>query len=489
MGRLIGWLISVMFMIGCQNIVAPGAVSSATAAAQPTMQAATQPAMSRTPARAPTVMALTPIAAHPARTRYQFQIDFDQAQRRAVVTQTVQYVNATGQTLAEVMFVIEPNRQAGVFHLSDLRWGNGQPVEGYTLDKAHLRVPLPDRLVAGSSVTLVLRYELNVPEQAGPFGVMPHQINFSDWYPFIPAYRAGLGWLMHEPGAVGEHLVYDVADYRMAIRLANSPANSIMTASAPAEVIDGQHHYQLEAARNFAWSIGTEYQTISQTVGTITVTGYVFPQHLEAGRAALQATSQALELYSDLFAPYPHRQLSFVEADFPDGMEYDGLYFLGSEYYEGYQGRPQGYLTAIAVHETAHQWWYALVGSDQALAPWLDEALATYSELLFYEHTYPDLVKWWWEFRVKRFESAGFVDSTIYEHEGFRSYVNAVYLRGALFMEEVRRQMEDEAFLGFLREYAILDGGRVATADEVFAIMWRHGPIDLNLLKTSFFRP
>jgi hypothetical protein len=31
-------------------------------------------------------------------------------------------------------------------------------------------------------------------------------------------------------------------------------------------------------------------------------------------------------------------------------------------------------------HEIGHQWFYALVGNDQARDPWLDEGLATYAE-------------------------------------------------------------------------------------------------------------
>ena len=31
-------------------------------------------------------------------------------------------------------------------------------------------------------------------------------------------------------------------------------------------------------------------------------------------------------------------------------------------------------------HELAHEWWYALIGDDQARDPWLDEAFASYSE-------------------------------------------------------------------------------------------------------------
>src|SRR4029079_17017501 len=36
----------------------------------------------------------------------------------------------------------------------------------------------------------------------------------------------------------------------------------------------------------------------------------------------------------------------------------------------------------VAVHETAHQWFYAMVGDSQALHPWLDEAFASYAEQL-----------------------------------------------------------------------------------------------------------
>jgi aminopeptidase N len=39
----------------------------------------------------------------------------------------------------------------------------------------------------------------------------------------------------------------------------------------------------------------------------------------------------------------------------------------------------------VIVHETAHQWWYSMVGNDQILEPWLDESLADYSEVVYYD--------------------------------------------------------------------------------------------------------
>jgi len=99
--------------------------------------------------------------------------------------------------------------------------------------------------------------------------------------------------------------------------------------------------------------------------------------------------AKALPLYSRLWGSYPHPMFTGVQADFLDGMEYDGLYFLSTDYYNWHKDSQEDFLVALAAHETAHQWFSALVGNDQALQPWLDEALCTYSEVLYYENLYP----------------------------------------------------------------------------------------------------
>ena len=34
----------------------------------------------------------------------------------------------------------------------------------------------------------------------------------------------------------------------------------------------------------------------------------------------------------------------------------------------------------VLTHELAHEWWFALIGDDQAKDPWLDEGFATWAE-------------------------------------------------------------------------------------------------------------
>jgi hypothetical protein len=438
------------------------------ASAAPTMTAtATQ--MPPTPTATPrTTVAATPAieTTPPERTQYRLAATLDYARHHLAVTQTITYVNTTGEVLAQLPLVVEANRQPGVFQLDGLRWAGGQEIAGYTLDGARLLIALPQPLPPARTVVFSVFYQLALPARAAPLGYTARQTNLGDWYPFVPPYRAGQGWLLHEPGAVGEHLVYDAADYQVDLRLAGEQTGLVIAASAPAEVDGSQHRFRIDAVRNFTLSASPEYVILYTVSGPAAVPAYVFPEHQTAGQAALEATASALALYSELFAPYPHVGLAVVEADFADGMEYDGLYFLGREYFARYDGTPQNYLTALAAHETAHQWWYGLVGNDQALEPWLDEALCTYSELLFYEALYPDLVDWWWSFRVNRFQPAGWVDSTIYEHQAFRPYVDAVYLRGAQFLQAMREQVGDEAFDALLRTYVEGLGQDIASAED-----------------------
>lgn len=74
------------------------------------------------------------------------------------------------------------------------------------------------------------------------------------------------------------------------------------------------------------------------------------------------------------YAPYPWRTFTVViTADSLSlGFEYPTLVFLSSDL--------PGF---VAAHETAHQWFYSLVGNDQARDPWLDEALAEWATARF----------------------------------------------------------------------------------------------------------
>lgn len=465
-----------------------------------------QPASSTPPTvSSPTAFALqtTPLDPTPTpqvlpHNNYHIKVQFDYSRHYLQVQEQVSYTHAAPEEISELVFLVEPNRYPDSFLMNQIHWSDGTPLEN-ALKGNRLTVTLPRPLEYGGTVALTISYELNLPEipppseesHPQPYGYTSRQTNLVDWYPVLPPYQPGKGWLAHAPGYFGEHQVYQSADYQVEIEVAGWQSTGQpmqIAASAPTEHDGNLYRYKVQNARNFAWSASPVYVVSTRQVGEISVSSYAFPYSNEGGEAALQATADALRLYSRLYGPYPQRSLSIIEADFLDGMEYEGLFFLSRGFYNLYDGTPAGYLTAIAAHETAHQWWYGLVGNDQALEPWLDEALCTYSEKLFYEYNYPELLDWWWDFRVNYFQPQGAVNGTIYDYNGFLTYRNAVYLRGAQFLEALRQAVGDEAFFAFLKDYASQYAHRLATADDFFAILNAHFPANIKPLLQEYFK-
>jgi aminopeptidase N len=218
------------------------------------------------------------------------------------------------------------------------------------------------------------------------------------------------------------------------------------------------------------------------------VSSYYFPFYEWGGQAALQASAEALQVYGQKFGPYQHKSFSLVMGDFNDGMEFSAFYYLPKSAYDLYDGSNASLLTAVAVHETSHQWWFEQVGNDQAQQPWLDESLATYSEHIYYENIHPDLMDWWWAYRIDIYNPQGFIDIPIYDGKGFRLYTNAVYLRGVHFLEELRKRIGDEAFFAFLQDYLAQGRGKIVTANDFFRILKEHTSTDYSDIVRQYFQ-
>jgi hypothetical protein len=356
---------------------------------------------------------------------------------------------------------------------------------------------LPAPLAAGQSTKIGLAYTLALPEivQGDPnvvrpqiFGVTQRQVNLVDWYPFVVPYVSGTGWVLHKPWFYGENLVYPLADFDVTLRFSNSANLPVVAASGMPEIINGGIRYRLNGARDFSFSMGRQFQVLSQQVGDVTIYSYYLGDlNKVSGQAFLDATVKSVQTYTELFGAYPHKSLSVVQADFNDGMEYDGFFFLPNSYYALYAGTPSSHLLRIAAHETAHQWWFGRVASDQAQDPWLDEAMASYSERLFYEKNYPTDLTWWWGYWIDYSNPSGKIDQPVQSYGGFPAYMGGVYFMGAHFFEDLRKQMGDEAFFAFLKDYSAQMDGKIATPADFFRILRTHTSADLASLLSKYF--
>ncbi len=432
------------------------------------------------PPSTPTEQTAKPNSIPPERPRYSLAAIFDYHDQRLIVEEDIFIPHPTDKPLDSIDLVVPPNNWPGVLSIQDIKAGE-LFVEGYKIRGVTLNIKFGSPgWRPGEILTLHIQYSLDLPKLsagapfgASPFGYTPLQTNLVDWYPMVPPYQDGLGWIIHDPWTFGEYLVFPAADYQISLELG---LPELIAAASSAPLNEGDPLlYSLESARNFVFSISPAYTVIEENVNGNHIYGYIFPGYEEPGQAVFDATREALLLYSDLFGPYEQSSVSIVQGDFNYGMEYEGLYFQGRGYFDTYNGSEQSYLVSIAVHEIAHQWWFGKVANDQALEPWLDEALCTFSELAYYEHLYPQSTDWWWGTRINNYAPSGRIDRSIYEFQEYGdqylNYRNATYLQGAKFLVALKNEMGDVLFYTFLKDYGEMYRDQIAAGEDFFSLL------------------
>ena len=140
--------------------------------------------------------------------------------------------------------------------------------------------------------------------------------------------------------------------------------------------------------------------------------------------------------------------------EYDGGDEFPGLILL---YSGGAVGPGTRY---VAAHEVAHQWWYGIVGNDIYRQPWLDEALAQYSGIIYAEDVAgPATASADWQREVVRRYNGARADGdlpvgwAITNYPSFNVYYRTVYGKGPVFLRTLREQIGDDVFFSALRQY------------------------------------
>ena len=157
-------------------------------------------------------------------------------------------------------------------------------------------------------------------------------------------------------------------------------SDDVVTIVGPDEVGPGQStapgnrlvwHFVADMVNDFAWATASNYvwRATRATIpgkGPIPIHMVYRPDHANLYANAGQVARHALEFYSKLWAPYPFPQLTLQDGP-SAGMEYPMV--INSN---------QG----AADHETGHQWWPMMVGTNETWYGWMDEGFNQYMNVL-----------------------------------------------------------------------------------------------------------
>lgn len=188
----------------------------------------------------------------------------------------------------------------------------------------------------------------------------------------------------------------------------------------------------------------------------------------EASQAQVygESAGKILTYYSSRFGPAPVSALSLVEIDAGsvNGYTAPGIIFLSPRAI----GSRLNY--RILSHEIAHQWWRGVVSPATRAHLWLDEGLATFSELLYVEET---AGKAGLEEVARDTGITALTNDTVpiiraaSIEEFTPEYDSIVAKKGAMVLHMLRWVVGDEPFFNGLRQFITAFAGKSATTDDL----------------------
>ncbi len=441
-------------------------------------------------------------------------------------TQQLHFVNDTGAPLEELYLRLYPNLR---------QYGDGRMIVGdITVDGVPV-VPEPPPLFsvpgatpaatsdAGSGDLILLRLPLHAtipptgtatvrmtftttvpmasPDGSGLFAFTPETGTWAlaHWFPVLAGYDPVSGWELDPPATWSDPVFSNTALFDVTL---TAPRDLVLVTPGVqvAETTESAHQVRRFVSgpvREFTVVADDDFASVSTTVGETIVTSYSNPQDAGGGAQMLEWAAQALAVFSEFFGPYPYAELDVVAVPNVTGFEFPQLVFIGTEFYpdpEGSGSRP-GAIEFLVAHEVSHQWWYGLVGNNQHRRAFLDESLAEYSGVLYFERQqgseaaetqldaglrlrYATMLLTTGDQVVDQ-PSAAFPDAD--------AYYATVYRKGGLGFAALRHEIGDAAFVAGLQDYAQSTRFGVATPDDLQAAFERAADRDLDAFWQLWF--
>ncbi|MBI2845772.1 MAG: M1 family metallopeptidase [Chloroflexi bacterium] len=421
--------------------------------------------------------------------RYLLNVDVDWDSLSFQGEEKIWLVNNEDLALDEIYIRLYPNGHRiygnGSLTVRGVRVSGQEQNFEEEVEGSALRVALQQPLEIGEAIEIELSFEGQVPQDPDAYGIYNFTqgiMVLADWYPILAVYDQE-GWNLDPVYGWGDAVYSDVALYQVTVTVPQNLEVIATGSLAQTEEQAGKTSYTFLSgpAREFTMVLSNALQTASREVGETTVYSHFLTTDSAAGQVALEHVAASLAFFNDHFGVYPYRELDIliVPMEGAGGMEYPGLILIDEE----------AATARVIAHEAAHQWWYGVVGNDVLEEPWVDEALATFSSLLYLEEAlgraaYNEGLA---VYRF-RYEDASDLDpghlitDPVSAFPGGAGYFGFVYGQGALFYNELRRLIGDEPLYTALQNYYTDFKYGIATGDDLLAYLEDYSNRELDAL-------
>ena len=352
-------------------------------------------------------------------------------------------------------------------------------VEGGTFevggeDENILYVTPESPLYPDESATFTMKFDVKLAHVNHRLGVGERTVTLSGFYPILCAFKDG-GFYECVYSENGDPFVSDCADYHVELTV---PAAYDVAGAELSSKSNDKCEFFLDAnnVREVAFVLSDAFIRTDGSAGDVPVSYYALT---DDAAEDLTSTCDALSFCAETFGEYAYPRYNVVETDLPyGGIEYPMLSMISSTLTD--VQRP-----AVIVHETAHQWWYASVGSNQFEEAWQDEGLAEWTTALFmeshpqYGSSYRDMVnsseRSYRAFFSVSAQVNGEADTRmsrpLTSYTGVYEYKNIAYDKGVILFDRIRDVAGEQKLIKGLKNYAAAYSGKIASPADLICCL------------------
>lgn len=396
----------------------------------------------------------------------------------------VHYTNQEDVNLDEIYFKLVPNASGDNMVITDVIVEDNPVLFSLENENTTLRVDLLEDLHPQDKVLLTVFFQVQVPvEMGGNYGLFIYQdgiLGLDSFFPIIPVFQDGR-WQIEDPPANADLIFSDAAFFKVTV---NSPEDLIWAASGVKDEVLHKEGRQIITfiggpQRDFYLAGSRNFESCSQKVGDTLVSSYFPPDLADAGLLVLNTAAKALEVFNQRFGQYPYTELDLVSTPMrAGGMEYSTAVALSLDLYEAVSTQTnnteKSFLESATAHEVAHQWFFNQVMNDQIDEPWLDEGMAQYATYLYYLDTYgyeaAATYRQSWDQRWSRTGMQPIPVGKPADAYTQQEYSSIIYGRAPILIEAIEKEMGENAFNEFIKEYVRSNRWRIVDGQSFFGL-------------------
>ena len=443
---------------------------------------------------------------------YDINVDIDPKGLKYSGHQKVSFTNRQEKSTNYLLFFIYPNDPALTKSRDPFLTVTNVTANGVAAKIEEkgpsLRVYLKEALQTSQTVTVEFDFQAEIPQQSGAkdlfsqamdqltnilnpkeeqpdYGIFSSNkdvLNLGLWYVALSKFDKE-GWDEEAYAGIGDVSYFDPASFN--VRISAPAAYQVVTTGTAIKKIPGKegklvHHIEAKLTRDFVVELSDQFEQKNAIRGQTSIRSFYLSKHRGSGEKALETAVKAFEYYYQEFGPYPYSELDIVEAPLyggAGGVEFPGLVTVSSILYKEDESDFDSstiqqllsqspvfdqLLEFVVAHEVAHQWWNAVVGSNSKKYPFIDEAMANYSAVLYFEHFYgreaaEKQMAMQMKLNYQMHRMLGGSDQPVLlpasAYNGPLEYSAIVYGKGALAFDNIRKTMGDEAFFATMKKY------------------------------------